>query len=218
VSSSPFAQSGQFPVCRWHNRTLGNYILVRYPRHLNCEQRLLSGAHRILAALVDTSSFFCDASCMKRLSIQLALVMALLLSLVATEADGSLGHIRLGGLALDVIPVCRLPMGVASYFDQKDMPATLRDAVKQKLGDLMAPGSPFDSTDVVTTGHNRRLIFIWARGNRWVVATEHGGRGYNDPIFAYEVGPNRQQARLIAGRTAVPSSVCVTAEELLNQR
>jgi hypothetical protein len=155
---------------------------------------------------------------MKRLSIELALIMALMSPLVAPEADGSLGHIRLDGLAFDVIPVCSLPMGVASYSDQKVMPVTLRDAVKQKLGDLMPPGSPFDSTDVATTGHNRRLIFIWARRNRWVVATEHGGRGYNDPVFAYEVGPNRQQAKLIAERTAVPSSVCATAEEVLNQR
>jgi hypothetical protein len=155
---------------------------------------------------------------MKRLCVLFALIMATVPTLNAREADGSFSHVRLSGAAFDVIPACRLPLGVASYADQKDMPATLRAAVKQQLGDLVPPTSPFDSTDVVTTGHNRRLIFIWARGSRWVVATEHGGSGYNDPIFAYEIGPNGQRAKLIAERTAYPDSVCLTAEELLNAR
>lgn len=167
---------------------------------------------------MDTLALFCDPSYMKKLSVHVALIMVLVPALVATDADGSLHTARLHGVALDVIPVCRLPKGVAPYSDQKDMPVALRDAVKQKLGELVPPNSPFDATDVATTGHNRRLIFIWARGYRWVVATEHGGRGYNDPIFGYEVSPNGQQATLIAERTAVPSSVCLTAEELLNQR
>jgi len=155
---------------------------------------------------------------MKKLSVHMALIMSLVAALVATDADGSLNTARLHGVAFDVIPACRLPKRVASYSDQRDMPVALRDAVKQKLGELVPPNSPFDATDVVTTGHNRRLIFIWARGNRWVVATEHGGRGYSDPIFAYEVSPNGQQAKLIAERTTVPNSVCLAAEELLNQR
>jgi hypothetical protein len=155
---------------------------------------------------------------MKKLSVRIALIMAFVPALGATDADGSLHTARLRGVAFDVIPVCRLPVRVASYSELKDMPVVLRDAIKQKLGDLVPPTSPFDATDVVTTGHNRRLIFIWARGNRWVVATEHGGRGYNDPIFGYEISPNGHQATLIAERTTFPNSVCLTAEELLNQR
>lgn len=154
---------------------------------------------------------------MKKLTIHMALIMALVPVLVATDADGSLHTARLSGVAFDVIPACRLPKGVAFYSDQKDMPVALRDAVKQKLGKLVPPNSPFDATDVVITGHNRRLIFIWARGYRWVVATEHGGRGYNDPILGYEVSPNGQQATLIAERIAGPTSVCLTAEKLLNE-
>jgi hypothetical protein len=167
---------------------------------------------------MDTLALFCHPPCMKRLTVHLALIMALVPVLVATDADGSLNAARLRGVAFDVIPACRLPKGVASYSDQKDMPVALRDTVKQRLGELVRPNSPFDATDVVKTGHNRRLIFIWARGYRWVVATEHGGRGYNDPIFGYEVSPNGQQATLIAERIAFPDSVCLTAEELLNQR
>jgi hypothetical protein len=174
-----------------------------------------SGARQ--PTLVDTLALFCDPSCMKNLSVYVALIMALIPALVATDADGSLNAARFRGVAFDVIPVCHLPMGVASYSDQKDMPIALRDAIKQKLGELVPPNSPFDATDVATTGHNRRLIFIWARGYQWVIATEHGGRGYNDPIFGYEVSPNGQQATLIAERTAFPNSVCLTAEELLKQ-
>jgi hypothetical protein len=148
----------------------------------------------------------------------MALTLALVPALVAGGAEGSFNVVRLHGVALDVIPPCRVPFGSASYFDQKDMPVALRVAVKQRLGELVPPDSPFDATDVATTGHNRRLIFIWVRGTRWVVATEHGGRGYSDPIFAYEVSLNGQRARLIAERTATPNSVCLTAEELLNQR
>ena len=83
--------------------------------------------------------------------------------------------------AMDIIGPCRAPAGAAVITRQDSLPRALRDAMKQKLGELVSPSSPFDATDVVQTGHNRRLIFIWSRGNRWVIATEHGGRGYNDP-------------------------------------
>jgi hypothetical protein len=148
----------------------------------------------------------------------MALTIALVPALIAGDAEGSFNVVRLRSVALDVIPPCRVPLGGASYSDEKDMPAALRDAIKQKLGDIVPPDSPFDATDVVTTGHNRRLIFIWVRGTRWVVATERGGLGYSDPIFAYEVSPNGKLARLIAQRTAAPNSVCLAAQELLNLR
>ena len=174
------------------------------------------GAH--VGYRLDTFTLFCNPSRMKKLSIHIALIIALGPSLIATEADGSFNMAPLRGVAFDFIPVCSLPKGVVSYYDPKDMPAALRDAIKQKLGELVPPDSPFDATDVVMTGHNRRLIFIWVRGNRWVVATEHGGRGYNDPIIGYDVSSDGKHATLVAERTAYPNSVCLTAEELLNQR
>jgi len=146
------------------------------------------------------------------------LTMASVPALVASGAEGSFNVVQVRSVSLDVIPPCRVPQGGASYSDQKDMPVALRAVVKQRLGELVPPGLPFDATDVVTTGHNRRLIFIWMRGTRWVIATERGGRGYSDPLFAYEVSPNGQRARLIAERTAAPNSVCLNAEALLNQR
>ena len=103
------------------------------------------------------------------------------------------------------------------HYSQQN-PCALRDAVKQKLAYLVPSTVPFDATDVVMTGHNRRLIFIWVRGSVWVVATEHGGRGYNDPILAYQLDSKGLQVKLVAERIAVPDTVCSTAEELLNQR
>ena len=113
--------------------------------------------------------------------------------------------------------MCLVVRILTFHLDQKDIPAALRDAVKQRLGELVPTNSPFDATDVVTTGHNRRLIFFWTRGHRWVVATEHGGRGYNDPILAYDVSLDGRQASFVAERIAYPNSVCSTAEELLNR-
>lgn len=157
---------------------------------------------------------------MKKLSVEMAVVLALVPSFVGAGAGTGLdlAHPRGVALAFDVIPACRLPVGVTSYSNQKEMPYALRNAVEQELGDLVSPDSPFDATDVVVTGHNRRLIFVWVREHRWIVATERGGRGYNDPIVAYEVSANGQKAALIAERIAMPGSVCTTAEELLNQR
>ncbi len=154
---------------------------------------------------------------MKKLSVPLALAAGfLVIASAATDAGPDRGRLR--AVSLDIIPACRVPLGVTSYSDEKPIPAALREALKQKIGDLVLPGAAFDSTDWVTTGHSRRLIFIWARGNRWIVATEHGGRAYNDPIFAYEISPNGQRANLIGERIAGPKFVCATAEELLNKR
>jgi hypothetical protein len=39
----------------------------------------------------------------------------------------------------------------------------------------------------VDTGRNRRAIFVWTRGLEYVVATEHDGIAYNDPVFLYRL-------------------------------
>jgi hypothetical protein len=118
--------------------------------------------------------------------------------------------------AFDEIPTCHIPTGVQATDKQDGTPSALRAALKQKLGDMVPPKAPFDATDVVWTGHNRRLIFIWNLADRWIIATEHGGRGYNDPIFVYTVSPDGQKATLLAERIAFPNSVCSVAEELLS--
>jgi hypothetical protein len=155
---------------------------------------------------------------MKYVPICRLFTIALTIALPPAGSRATATHAGSAGLRFDDIPSCHLPAGATARSDEKDMPAPLRDAVKKKLGYLAPPNVPFDATDVVTTGHNRRLIFIWARGNVWVVATEHGGRGYNDPILAYQLDPRDLKVTLIAERIAVPKTVCATSEELLNQQ
>lgn len=80
----------------------------------------------------------------------------------------------------------------------------------------MPVGAPFDSTDVVRIGKSRRLIFIWNRGTRWVVATEHGGLAYNFPVFAFEIDRDDEKAILVRQETAgFTNEVCSTASSLL---
>lgn len=154
---------------------------------------------------------------MKSLLAILLMLVAVTTASVVSEANASLVRSVPSGMAFDVIPPCRLTAGVTSFSDQKTIPQALRDAIKQKLGELVPPNEPFDATDVAWTGHNRRLIFIWTRGSRWIVATEHGGRGYNDPILAYVLSPDGVKATLTAERLASPNSVCSVSEELINQ-
>src|SRR5208337_4506280 len=93
----------------------------------------------------------------------------------------------------DSIPSCTMPNGVTST-SLTDAPPALARALRDHIGEIAAPGTSFDPTDVVVTGRDRRLIFIWHSGRRWIVATEHGGRGYNDPIFAYDLSDDQRNA------------------------
>ncbi len=116
----------------------------------------------------------------------------------------------------DYIPPCAVPSGVSAITSLAAAPPALVRALTGRVGEVVEPGAPFDATDVVRTGHNRRLIFIWHYGLRWIVATEHGGIGYNDPIFAYDLRPDAQDATFVAERLAFPPTVCETTSSLLH--
>jgi hypothetical protein len=116
----------------------------------------------------------------------------------------------------DAIPPCALPNGVASISFENGAPPALLRALRERVGELVPPGGRFDATDVVVTGKNRRLIFVWNVGTRWIVATEHGGRGYNDPIFLYDLSPESHTATLVLERIAFPETVCATATRLIS--
>jgi hypothetical protein len=89
-------------------------------------------------------------------------------------------------------------------------------AEKANIGELVPPGGEFDATDAVAVGRDRRLIFVWNAGRRWVVATENGGIGYNNPMFAFDLNQGSPIATPVAERFAVPRTVCPTANDLLN--
>jgi len=119
--------------------------------------------------------------------------------------------------AADEIPPCRLlPTGVSVISRLDDAPLPLVHALTERVGEVVPVGAPFDSTDVIRIGKNRRLIFIWNRGARWVVATEHGGLAYNDPVFAFEIDQDGRKATLVREEAAsFPNTVCSTASSLL---
>jgi hypothetical protein len=111
------------------------------------------------------------------------------------------------------VPSCFPPHGVKSISSLHDAPPVLRQAFKERFGDIADPDERFDATDVVKTGRNRRLIFIWNAGRRWIIATERGGRGYDTPIFAYDLSNDHLTARFLQRRVG---EVCTTAANLIN--
>lgn len=117
----------------------------------------------------------------------------------------------------DDIPPCVPPLGVV-VVSRDQAPPALTQALTAQLGEIAAPGEKFDATDVVRTGRNRRLIFIWGAGTKWIVATEHGGRGYNDPIFVYLLSDDKRNAVRVAEKISFPNSVCADAHELIALR
>ena len=108
---------------------------------------------------------------------------------------------------------CRLPAGVTERSFPNGVPMALRNAIKDRVGEIVPPGEKFDKTDVVVTepAKFRRTIFVWVRGARWVIATEHGGRAYNNPIFVFDVNNDGLEATLVNETIAFPDSVCAVA-------
>jgi hypothetical protein len=113
----------------------------------------------------------------------------------------------------DYFPPCAPPQHVV-LVPLKQVPRALMEALRENLGEIVAPGEIFDATDVVLTGRNRRFIFFWRDGKKWIVATEHGGFAYNNPIFLYHLGESERKAVLTAQKIAFPKTVCAVASEL----
>jgi hypothetical protein len=93
------------------------------------------------------------------------------------------------------------------------LPSSLRQSLRASFGEIALPGQAFLATDVGTGGPDRRFIFVWRTGDRWLVATEHGGIGYNDPIMLYR--PANGAPRLLRSEEALPPTVCATAVRMI---
>ncbi len=123
-----------------------------------------------------------------------------------------------GAARADVIPACAVPTGATLVgFDQ--LPMGVRKALAKQTGPMAQPGQPFNLSDVIDARKplpQWRGIFVWGRGTRWVVATEHGGRGYNDPVFVFDATANGKRVALTTSKVAGPATVCATAQDLLN--
>jgi hypothetical protein len=122
---------------------------------------------------------------------------------------GALILVAAGIARADDIPTCPVPEGMKSV----SIPDGVPEGLRSKLGTIAAPGGQFDATDVVMTGISRRYIFAWHRGNRWIVAIEQGGRGYDDPIMAYDLSDDGH-ASLVQRKSSAPQLVCSDANAL----
>ncbi|MBI1212883.1 MAG: hypothetical protein GC190_15585 [Alphaproteobacteria bacterium] len=114
------------------------------------------------------------------------------------------------------IPWCKTPPGISAVRRLEQTPEPIRRALHDAIGDIAAPGEPFDVTDVSEVGIDRRLVFIWNKGRRWVLVTEHGGFAYNDPVFKYDLSADDQRAEAPVEVTADPATVCDIALGLIN--
>ena len=106
---------------------------------------------------------------------------------------------------------CPAPPGAA----QIDLPSGLPPALRDQMGDIALPGQPFNAIDVYVKGEpNRRYIFVWNIGVKWIVAVEQGGIALRSAVYVYNVGNDGKTATLIDRRIEIPTDACGAATEL----
>jgi hypothetical protein len=111
----------------------------------------------------------------------------------------------------DEIPRCEPPAGVVPVEIPQGMPSALTAALSARIGYIALPGESFIATDIGPPGRNWRYIFAWHKDRRWIVATEHGGIAYNDPIFVYELAKDGGTATSLENRISCPQTICKDA-------
>jgi hypothetical protein len=83
------------------------------------------------------------------------------------------------------------------------------------MGNIALPGEPFNAIDIYVKGQpNRRYIFVWNIGTRWIVATEQGGIALRSAIFVYDLGKEGKTPTLINERIGFMNNVCGAATKL----
>ncbi len=97
------------------------------------------------------------------------------------------------------------PAPGAERLGQKALPAAIRQDLKSRVSDLSPAGGPFNATDVGSGPFTRFLTALHVRG-RYVVAYEHGGRGYHLDILTYEI--NDGVAKLRNHQGAARDGLC----------
>jgi hypothetical protein len=122
----------------------------------------------------------------------------------------------------DEIPSCPAPNGVESRSFPDQIPPPLMKALTERYGAFARSGEKFYATDAHLADEpplsNRRIIFVWQQGARWLFATEHGGMGYNDPIFLYDLDDGSAEAALVKEEIGFPITVCEKARKLLSDK
>jgi hypothetical protein len=106
---------------------------------------------------------------------------------------------------------CPAPPGAINVALPSGLPPVLRKA----MGNIALPGEPFNAIDIYVKGQpNRRYIFVWNIGTRWIVATEQGGIALRSAIFVYDLGKEGKTPTLISERIGFMNNVCGAATKL----
>ena len=104
-----------------------------------------------------------------------------------------------------------MPTGAVKVALPAGLPAVLRD----KMGNVAMPGEPFNSIDIYVKGlPNRRYMFVWSIGSRWIVATEVGGIALHAAVSTYDLGKDGKAATLLDQRMTSPTYACAVATKL----
>jgi len=127
-----------------------------------------------------------------------------------------------GRAAAMTVPVCSTPEGMT--LATADSPSTnaVVKLLRARFGEMAFPGEKFNPSDLheipsdihETVASSRRLIFVWLSQSRWVAVTERGGRGYNNPVFAFNVSEHGKRLELVETKVGFPSTVCEIAQSM----
>jgi hypothetical protein len=119
----------------------------------------------------------------------------------------------------DEMPPCPVPEGVTVRSFPDEVPGDiLRMMTNDGKWEFAKPSEDFNSIDIFRPGlKNRRVIFVWERGRRWVVATERGGRRYNTPMMVFDQDPSTTSFRFShLDAAGAIENVCRVATTLIN--
>ena len=116
-------------------------------------------------------------------------------------------------IALPVQAACPAPPGGVKVALPSGLPVALRD----KMGKIALPGEPFNAIDIyVREQPNRRYIFVWNIGTRWIIAMEIGGIALRSAVFVYDLGKDGKTVTLIHERMGI-NNVCGVATKLATE-
>ena|ERR1700722_5321556 len=111
---------------------------------------------------------------------------------------------------------CPLPAGAQEAAYPDDIPQSVLQEFRVHVPKIAGIGERFSATDVVTANlPSRRLIFVRHLGPKWVIAYEHGGRGYHEHVIAYLLDAANGDANLTFNIVALPETVCRAASSWL---
>lgn len=118
----------------------------------------------------------------------------------------------------DEVSSCSAPEGVNLRAFPDEIPAGIMKFLDGPRWDLARPGEPFNSTDIAVPGRKwRRVMFAWESGRRWIIATERGGRGYNNPVLVFDQVADSGDFRFSRHEIVLgPDKACAAAVSWIN--